>query len=209
MIFQLFSQPIEFIAFLIAIIIAVAFHEAAHALAATRLGDDTAKLSGRLTLNPFAHLDLVGSILFLLVGFGWGKPVPVNPNNFRNPNLDNWLVALAGPITNLIIAIIFGLPIKLLGESLQPWAAAFLSLVVLINLVLAVFNLIPIPPLDGSKVIALVFGERVLYQLEALSLPLLIIFLLMARSGFPLISFILIDIPDFLFKLVTGLSSPF
>lgn len=209
MVFQLFSDPIATIAFLVAIILAVAFHEAAHALAATLLGDDTARLQGRLTLNPLAHLDPIGSILFLLVGFGWGKPVPVNPSRFKNPSFDNLLVALAGPFSNLILAIAFGLPLRLVGEQLQPWALSVLSLLVMINLILMVFNLIPIPPLDGSKLIAVFFGESVLYQLERLSLPLLIGFLFLAQTGFPLISFILIELPDILFEFITRGSSPF
>lgn len=209
MIFQLFSQPIAAVAFLAAILLAVAVHEAAHALAAALLGDDTARLAGRLTLNPLAHLDPIGSLLFLMAGFGWGKPVPVNPRHFRNPTVDNLLVALAGPFSNLIVAIAFGLPLRILGGLLQPWAVAVLALMVFINLALMVFNLIPIPPLDGSKIIGVLFGEQVLHQLEQFSIFLLIGFLLLAQSGFPLISQILINFPDFLFRLITGLASPF
>lgn len=209
MIFQLFSQPIEIIAFLGAILIALSVHEAAHALVANLLGDDTARLSGRLTLNPLAHIDPIGAIAFLLVGFGWGKPVPVNPHRFKNPTTDHLLVALAGPFSNFLMAIVFGLALRFLNTALQPWASAILTLLVTINLILMAFNLIPVPPLDGSKVIGVLFGEEVLYQLERLSLPLILIFLVLARSGFPLISHILITFPDFLFRLITGLSSPF
>src|SRR4051812_8481457 len=97
-----FLQP----PFLIAILFALSFHEAAHAWMALRLGDATAKLAGRLTLNPLAHLDPLGTILFVIVGFGWGKPVPVNPYYFRQPKRDNALVALAGPVSNLILAAV-------------------------------------------------------------------------------------------------------
>lgn len=209
MLFQLFQNPIEILAFLGAILLALSVHEAAHALVANWLGDDTARLSGRLTLNPLAHLDPWGSLMFLLVGFGWGKPVPVNPNNFRDPGLDDFKVALAGPFSNLIMAIAFGLPLRFLGAILAPWAVAVLSLFVFINLALMIFNLIPVPPLDGSKVIGVLFGAEVMYQLEKVSFLVLIGLLILMQSGFPLISTFLLGGTKLLFRLITGLDLGF
>lgn len=209
MIFQLFSDPVQAVAFVLAILMALAVHEAAHALVANFLGDETAKLAGRLTLNPLAHLDPFGVVMFLLIGFGWGKPVPVNPNNFRNPALDDFKVAVAGPLSNLALAIVFGIPLRLLNDELAPWAVGILALLVFINLALMIFNLIPIPPLDGSKVIGVFFGQEVLYRLERISWILLIGLLLLVQANFPIVSDILLGGTHYLFRLITGLSPGF
>src|SRR3989344_2638548 len=144
--------------FIIAILImSVVIHEVAHGYAALSLGDSTAKYQGRLTLNPLNHLDPVGSVLVPLLGYflggfiiGWAKPVPFNPYNLRNQRWGEAIVAVAGPLSNIAIALIFGLIIRYIGlTELTP----ILSFVVLINLTLAFFNLIPVPPLDGSKIL--------------------------------------------------------
>src|SRR3990167_9325061 len=109
LLFNLISNPQQFIGFIVAILIAITIHEFAHALTANYYGDSTAKQMGRLTLNPLAHLDLLGTIFLLIAGFGWGKPVIVNPRNFKNPKLDNLTVSLAGPMSNLLLATFFGL----------------------------------------------------------------------------------------------------
>lgn len=209
MIFQLSQNPLEFAAFVVAILLALAVHEAAHALVAFRLGDDTAKLAGRLTLNPLAHLDPIGTLMFLLVGFGWGKPVPVNPNNFRNPAVDDFKVALAGPISNLLLAILFGLSLRLFHNSLDQWATNALSLAVFLNLALMLFNVIPIPPLDGSKVLAIFFGQEFYYRIESVSFVLLIGLLLLMRSGVPVISDFLLGGTEAIYRIITGLSLGF
>lgn len=127
-------------------------HEFAHAFVAYKLGDDTARLSGRLTLNPLAHVDLVGALMIFLVGFGYAKPVPVNPRNFKNPKGGMAATALAGPISNLIMAFIFLLPYCAVGSlydgnsELVFAIAAFFFYAASVNIGLAVFNLIPIPP---------------------------------------------------------------
>jgi Zn-dependent protease len=156
--------------FVIAILLALSWHEAAHALIAYRLGDPTARDEGRLTLNPIAHLDLLGTLLFLTVGFGWGKPVPVNPRNFRNVKRDSALTALAGPISNFVLAFIaFGILVMFFPDSLagsveglmqasgglawQSFIREVLMSSLFINLGLMAFNLLPIAPLDGSKII--------------------------------------------------------
>lgn len=156
MLFQLLSDPISLIAFLIAIVIGVTFHEFAHAWEATRLGDMTAKYQGRLTLNPSKHFDLLGLIFLLLIGFGWGKPVPINSNAFKG-KYDEIKVAIAGPITNLIIAFLFTVPIKIaenFGLSYDTnIILAFCKIIAEINVILAAFNLLPFYPLDGSYIV--------------------------------------------------------
>jgi len=145
------------------LIVSVIIHEVSHGYAALMLGDHTAEYEGRLTLNPIKHLDLFGSIILPLiliitkVGFviGWAKPVPYNPYNLRNQKWGEAMVAGAGPLTNIVIAIFFGLLLRFLLPvvSLSQSMISALSLIVIINLLLAFFNLIPIPPLDGSKIL--------------------------------------------------------
>lgn len=159
---------------LIVVILLIAFplHELAHAVTADKLGDDTPRLNGRLTLNPFKHLSLLGSLLFLTLGFGWAT-TPINPLNFRgNWRMKHALVAVAGPITNLLLAVIFAVIYRVVessssGESLVSAIVLIVcQLAVRINLFLAFFNLIPFPPLDGSTIL-LAFasdGVRALFQ---------------------------------------------
>ena len=147
-----------------AVIIAIAFHEYAHAWMADRLGDETPRMQGRLTLNPLNHLDPVGSILLLFAGFGWGKPVQINSRNFnRNVSIAKGeaLVSLAGPVMNFILAIIFAIilgivymfvPSSFLTTTIGEVIYILLQECVLINIGLGVFNLLPLPPLDGSKI---------------------------------------------------------
>jgi len=160
----------QFPIMIVAILVALTVHEWAHAFVAWKLGDDTARWAGRLTLNPLAHLDPVGAILFLLVGFGWAKPVPVDVRNFRHPVRDAALVAVAGPLSNLILAflaaaILTVVPIDVAvlggGAGLDAASAArniagmFLVYSLRLNLALMAFNLLPIPPLDGSNILRL------------------------------------------------------
>ncbi|MBU4332672.1 site-2 protease family protein [Patescibacteria group bacterium] len=150
--------------FLIVIIFSAIIHEYAHGWMAWKLGDSTAKDMGRLTLNPLAHIDMYGTILVPLLlwisqtGFivGWAKPVPYNPYNLRNPKRDSALVAIAGPAANIITALVFGLAVRFLPMT---DFIALLSIVVYANVLLAVFNLVPIPPLDGSKVLFAVLPD--------------------------------------------------
>lgn len=141
------------------ILVALTVHEFAHAFVADRLGDPTAKALGRLTLNPLKHLDPLGTIMLFVASFGWAKPVPVNPQYFRHPNRDMLLVASAGPVSNLILAFITGMILRLSHTDTLPlvgnseMAFVILQYSLFINLVLAFFNLIPIPPLDGSKIL--------------------------------------------------------
>ncbi len=141
------------------ILIALTFHEYAHAYVANRLGDPTARLMGRLTLNPLKHLDPFGTILLFIANFGWAKPVPVDPSHFKNPPRDMLWVALAGPVSNVILAAAFSAIYRMNAAGLLQFpegSGFFISMLryaIFINLVLAFFNLIPIQPLDGSKIL--------------------------------------------------------
>src|SRR3989338_5617446 len=151
----LFSQPYLFLILLLAVVYGITIHEFAHVLAARLQGDDTGERLGRLTLNPLAHLDVFGVILLLVAGFGWGKPAPYNPYNLKFRRWGEVLVALAGPLSNLLSIVIFGIAGNLLAPILAPTnlLLQFLGSLIGINIVLLVFNLIPIPPLDGSKLL--------------------------------------------------------
>ena len=142
-------------------------HEFAHALIAHKLGDDTAKLSGRLTVNPLAHIDPIGALMIMLVGFGYLKPVPVNPRNFKNPKGGMALTALAGPVSNLIMAFIFTLFYcavfrfsNVVSGTMAYSVAYFFMYAAQVNISLAVFNFIPVPPLDGSRIISVIIPEK-------------------------------------------------
>ncbi len=147
----LFSNPLFFLVLTGGLLVAFVLHELAHALAADKLGDPTPRLDGRITLNPAAHLDPLGTVALFLVGFGWGKPVMFDPYNLRHPLRDAGLIAAAGPLTNLGLAVIGGFLLVLLGQS--NWAGSVLLPFVMINTTLALFNLIPIFPLDGEKIL--------------------------------------------------------
>ena len=195
---------------LIVLLFSAILHEIAHGYMAERLGDDTARRAGRLTLNPLVHIDPFFSILMPLllfwttgIAFGGAKPVPYDPRNLRNPRSGSALIALAGPATNFILALIFGIVVRAaaaFGAS-DTMLLAF-SLIVYINLILGIFNLIPIPPLDGSKILFAALPQtestfRVLYILERWGLILVLIFVFF---GFQII----IPLVRGLFTIFTG-----
>lgn len=150
------------------ILFALTIHEYSHALIASRLGDDTSRRLGRLTLNPIKHLDIFGTILMVLVGFGWAKPVPVDPRNLDDPKKDMLLIAVAGPASNLILAVLSGISLRYLTEfSITAFSPVFvnvlfqvLTLTLIYNTALAIFNMLPVPPLDGSRVLYGILPER-------------------------------------------------
>ncbi len=150
---QIFQQvPALAVAIILGFVVGITLHEAAHAYSALRLGDDTAYRQGRVTLNPAKHLDVFGSLMLLLIGFGWGRPTPIMPSKLRGGVLGPVTVALAGPVSNLLIVAICGTLYLL--PAVQSGAAAFVVVgVAFVNALLFLFNLIPIPPLDGSKII--------------------------------------------------------
>jgi len=148
---MLFRLPPEVLILLIPVLLfALVFHEFSHGWVANKLGDPTAKYAGRLTLNPMVHLDLFGSLMILFVGFGWAKPVPVDSRYLANPRTDMMKIAFAGPASNLLLAFIAGSLIRLTGN--MGVLSSMLIMFAQINIMLAVFNMIPIPPLDGSQI---------------------------------------------------------
>jgi Zn-dependent protease len=210
------NQGIELIFQVAVLIFSVIIHEISHGYAALALGDRTAKYAGRLTLNPIPHIDPIGSILLpvisLLAGgfiFGWAKPVPYNPYNLRNQHWGPAIVGIAGPLSNLLIAFVFGLFIRFLpyiaGNGSSQFfvnMATIASIIVFLNILLAIFNLVPIPPLDGSKVLFALLPPRFYWIQEFLE-----------RYGFMLLLFFIFFLFRFiqpvillLFSLFTGQS---
>ena len=189
---------------LVALLFSVIIHEVSHGITAYRLGDPTAKNSGRLTLNPLKHLDFFGSFLlpfalFLIkspVLFGWAKPVPFNPLYLKNPKRDSGLIGLSGPLSNFSIAIIFSLILKILTfvGLASPAFLFFINIVILINIALGVFNLVPIPPLDGSKVLFAFLprsAEKYMAVLEQYGMFILLFFIFFGfRFIIPIIYFL-------------------
>ena len=148
---MLFRLPLEVLVLLIPVLLfALVFHEFSHGWVANKLGDPTAKYAGRLTLNPMVHLDILGSLMILFVGFGWAKPVPVDSRYLANPRIDMMKIAFAGPAANLLLALIAGTIIRITGY--MGVLTSMLIMFTQINIMLAVFNMIPIPPLDGSQI---------------------------------------------------------
>jgi Zn-dependent protease len=198
-------DPLSLIFTIIILIMSVVLHELSHGYAAVALGDPTPRLQGRLTLNPLRHLDPVGSVLVPIITsfagftFGWAKPVQWNPYNIRNKRTGEFLIALAGPACNLLIAIVFGLLIRF-----APFSASFVSIsayVVLINITLALFNLVPLPPLDGSHILFSLLPPRfanVRMMIERYSIFFLLIALFVI---WPLVS----PLIYVLFGVLTGL----
>ncbi len=181
MIFDLISDGfsidlvINFLSRIFIIICILPIHEFAHAYSAHKLGDDTARLSGRMTTNPLAHIDPIGALMILLAGFGYAKPVPVNIRNFKTGKrkLHMAIVSLAGPISNIMMAtvflflfnIVFYLSPAIYEDTWQYYICSFFSYTAVINISLAVFNLLPIPPLDGSRIMSAVLPDKYYYKL--------------------------------------------
>ena len=160
------TDPNAFFGFIIAIVLGITVHEFMHAYAAHRLGDDTARLLGRMSLNPVVHFDIFGTLLLVLAGFGYGKPVPVNEARLRGA-LASSLVSLAGPLANFAIAAVCAIPLRLgTADVLGPNYIEILQSVVFFNVVLGIFNLIPIPPLDGSNVVFGLLPPKLQYDLR-------------------------------------------
>lgn len=193
---DLFNSPIVFLVSIISLIVAITIHEFSHALVADRLGDPTPRLQGRLTLNPIAHLDPIGSLLMLIARFGWGKPVVFDPFNLRHPRRDAALISLAGPISNLTLAAILSIALHLFPVLfiLEP--------IIVMNVYLAVFNLVPIHPLDGFKIVGGILPAdyaKQWYELEPYGMIFLIFMIFpffggvapLTRFMTPIISFFL------------------
>lgn len=202
------SLPSLIIAFLLAITI----HEAAHAWMADRLGDPTARLMGRLTLNPLAHIDLYGTVLFPLmlillrfpIIFGWAKPVRYDPYNLANPRRDSALISLAGPLSNLALATTAALILRIILTPFSPllFFSSFLSYLILINVALAIFNLLPIHPLDGGKILVGLLPQKEAYEadvfLKRYGIFILLFLIFPIFGGMSFISLVLWPVISFL-----------
>lgn len=211
---NLLNSPMELLAIVIGfLLIGIPIHEFAHAYVANKLGDPTAKIEGRLTLNPLSHLDPMGLIFFFLIGFGWGKPVPINPRYFKNDK-DELKVSLAGIIANLIIAFILGIPIRIAlmqGQLIE--SSTYLMLidyVLTINIMLAAFNILPVPPLDGSHIVEYFLSEEQKYSFQNSGQYLLFGLILFGLvTGVSIISMIIEPIIRILHLIMVGTGGGF
>ncbi|MDE7294728.1 MAG: site-2 protease family protein [Oscillospiraceae bacterium] len=176
---------------LLVLFTAVPVHEFAHAFVASKLGDDTPERQGRVTLNPFAHLSLWGSLMLVVAGFGWGKPVSVNPGNFKKPKRDMMLSSLAGPVSNFIMAFLSMIICKLLiyagvyrfDSETCLWLSVAFQYICLINISLGVFNFLPIPPLDGSKIFNAVLPDRIYFKIMSVERYIALVMIVLLYSG--------------------------
>ncbi len=194
-----YQNPLAFILIAVLLILAISIHEFSHAFAADHLGDPTPRLAGRLTLSPLAHLDPIGTILLFFAGFGWGKPVPFDPFNLRDPKRDSAVISFAGPFSNLLMAVLASFILQI-GSKIPflfflPFFIQVLGLFIYFNVLLAIFNLIPIHPLDGFKVVAGLLPKK--YYNDWLSL-----------EPYGMIFLILLIFPFFGGSPITSLISP-
>jgi len=213
MLSQLFSDPLSLIFWIIALLVTISIHEFAHALAADKLGDPTPQIDGRLTLNPLAHLDPVGTILLplllLITGspiiFGWGKPVPIDSFNFRNPRRDMAITSLAGPASNFVFAIILSVFLRLTGAFQIEILFNLTIFSIIVSVAIGLFNLIPIPPLDGSKILLALVSPNTAYKIEKTFSQyglILLAFLIFPFFGFSIIGIILNPIFQFILNIL-------
>lgn len=208
MLFELlFTSPWAFLILAFALVMAITVHEFAHAWMANRLGDPTPKLQRRLTLNPLAHLDPLGTLLIFMFGFGWGRPVMFNPLNLENPRRDAALISFAGPFSNLLIVTILSLLYRFILTPLFPFSPLLIVIPLLIrlNLSLAIFNLIPVHPLDGGKILTGILPRRdaIAYDQFMSRYGMLFLLLLIApiMGGASLASVVISPIINFLFNI--------
>jgi Zn-dependent protease len=202
------SDPFTLLISIISFLFALSIHEAAHAWGADRLGDPTARLAGRLTLNPFAHLDAIGTLLLIFFGFGWGKPVPIDEFNLKSPRRDTALISLSGPLANLLVAILFSLIwwLTIVSGINSLVSDNLIQGLIQINIVLGIFNLLPLHPLDGGKILVGILpnesAKLVDYFLKRYGVFLLISAFLPIFSGRSLINIILLPIVNHVITLI-------
>ena len=213
-------DPDEILAILIAFVIAIAIHEFMHAWTAWRLGDDTARNLGRITLNPIAHFDPIGFLGLALIafgfwGFGWGKPVPVNPYRLRplgpfGQKGSMAVVALAGPVSNVVQAAVIAIPLRLGDRSLEDYGRGgiFLGSYILVNIILASFNMIPVPPLDGYKILTGIlpnFWYPILAPLERYGFMILLLLIFLGGAiGGGIVAGMISPVANLLFRTIAG-----
>lgn len=207
MITYLFTNPLFFALSLISIVIAIAVHEYSHAKTADYLGDPTPQLQGRVTLNPRAHIDMYGLLFLVLFGFGWGKPVQFDPFNLKDKRRDAALISIAGPISNILLATLGSILLRMINlfglESIATIGSILLTPFIMLNLILAVFNLLPIHPLDGFKIVEGLLNKKQAqewHKLERLGFIFLIL-LIVPFGGNSLLSSILGPVLSFLYTV--------
>jgi Zn-dependent protease len=199
------DDPIGFVAWIIALVLGITVHEFMHAYAAHRLGDDTARLLGRLSLNPMAHFDPFGTLLLVLAGFGYGKPVPFNESRLRS-TMGVAVVAIAGPAANLALAALCAIPLRFAGDSLVGGGVyeQILVAIVQLNCILAIFNLVPIPPLDGANIVYGLLPPQQRYSWRTFQQygPFLLLFILLLAPG--VLSTLVFAPARAIYRLLTG-----
>ncbi len=187
MLFELlYKDPVLFVLVTLSLIICLSVHEFAHAFVADKLGDPTPRFLGRLTINPVAHIDPMGMLLLIFAGFGWGKPVSFDPSYLKDPKRDTALIAFAGPLSNILLAIVLAIIFRVFGPILPLSIGTFLYVTIYYNLVLAFFNLIPIHPLDGYKVVFAFLKGDLYYQwleVEKYGIVILLVLVLTGTTG--------------------------
>lgn len=187
------------------LLVSLILHENAHGVVALYMGDTTAKDSGRLSLNPLKHLSPLGTLSLLIFHFGWAKPVPINPYNFRKKKLGNFLVSISGIITNFLLAFIFLVIFNFVISEVDanPYLILFVKSMVQYNVLLGVFNLIPLPPLDGSKIVMTFLPDKVNYKLLSMERYTNMILIALIFTG--AISKVVLSMSDFVLKFMYGL----
>lgn len=211
-------DPQVILATIIAFVVGITVHEFCHAWSALMLGDDTAQRQGRVTLNPLAHLDPIGTLGMLLIavvgfGIGWGRPVPVNPSRLRGRQRGMAVTALAGPLSNVVLATAFAIPYRFGGGlAVPPFVDTLLLQLILVNILLAAFNLIPIPPLDGLKILTGIlpnFWYPYLVPLERYGVGILLVLILLGGwGGASILAEMYVPVFRLLFTLIMG-QAPF
>lgn len=208
MLSYLFSNPLSFVFYLASLIIALTIHEFAHAWMADRLGDPTAKLQGRLSLNPLVHIDPLGALFLVIAGFGWGKPVQFDPFNLKNPRQDAAKIALAGPLSNIALAVVLSLVLRLFIlfklSNLFVIGLIILQPLIVLNIILGLFNFIPIFPLDGYNIVGGLLSRERAREWEGLRRYgfFFLILLIIPFNGSSMLSAFLQPAASFLIKLL-------
>jgi Zn-dependent protease len=199
------SNPIVFVIIAVGIILALTIHEFAHAWVADRLGDPTPRYQGRVTLNPLAHLDPIGTAAIFLAGFGWGKPVSFDPYNLKEPVRDTALIAFAGPLSNILLAGVLAVLIQ--TGALPVFLVAAFTIIMQINVMLAIFNMIPVHPLDGSKILSAFLPQDTAYEYEAFMEKygfFVLIFMILPWNGTSPISQLISPAISFVMSILLG-----